>query len=290
MSLSDAALAVGYRTDIFERIGSTNDEAMLRARQGDPGRLWIVAREQQQGRGRAGRIWSSPPGNLYASLLLVGPCATAISPQIGFVAGVALQRAVAMVAGLTAPRLALKWPNDLLLDEAKIAGILVEGTMLAGAGPLAAVIGIGVNVRHHPSDTPYRATDLNSAGFNLQPDAVFAALAVTMAETLDEWRGGAGFAAVRAQWVARASGIGEPISVRQPEGERRGIFRDLQARTAPSCWRRAAASSPSRRAMFSSSNDTVPGAGRFVRTAGRRSTLDGAWRRRIGLPSPRRGW
>lgn len=227
MSLSDAALAVGYRIDIFERIGSTNDEAMLRARQGDPGRLWIVAREQKQGRGRQGRVWSSPPGNLYASLLLVGPCAAAISAQIGFVAGVALQRAVAMVAGLAVPRLALKWPNDLLLDGAKIAGILVEGTMLPGGGPLAVVIGIGINVRHHPLDTPYRASDLCACGFDLQPDAVFAALATTMAETLDRWNGGAGFQAVRAEWVARAAGIGEPIVVRQPEGERRGIFRDL---------------------------------------------------------------
>ncbi len=88
-------LATGWRIERRDSIGSTNDEARRRAVEGDPGRLWIVAREQTQGRGRRGRQWTSPPGNLYASALLIDPSPVAIATQIGFVAGVALRAAVA---------------------------------------------------------------------------------------------------------------------------------------------------------------------------------------------------
>ena len=99
---------------------STNDDAArCGAATAIAGRLWIVAGEQRAGRGRHGRPWVSPRGNLYASLLLVDPCEPAVAPQLGFVAGLALHEAVAAETGLAAPRLALKWPNDLLLDGAK---------------------------------------------------------------------------------------------------------------------------------------------------------------------------
>ena len=132
-----------------------------------------------------------------------------------------------MVAGLAVPRLALKWPNDLLLDGAKIAGILVEGTMLPGGGPLAVVIGIGSMSAITPRTRPIRP-----------PTCAPAALICSLTRSLQRsprlwprrWTGGTVARASRpfaAEWVARAAGIGEPIIVRQPEGERRGIFRDL---------------------------------------------------------------
>jgi BirA family biotin operon repressor/biotin-[acetyl-CoA-carboxylase] ligase len=124
--LPEAEIA-GYRLQSVDATESTNDDAFRAAAAGDPGRLWIVAREQVAGRGRHGRQWSSPPGNLYASLLLVDPCEVAVAPQLGFVAGLALHQAVEAVTGVGAPRLALKWPNDLLLDRAKVAGLLLEG-------------------------------------------------------------------------------------------------------------------------------------------------------------------
>jgi BirA family biotin operon repressor/biotin-[acetyl-CoA-carboxylase] ligase len=221
---SEAALPPGYRRETFESLVSTNDEALARAREGDPGRLWIVAREQRGGRGRQGRPWSSPPGNVYSSLLLVEPCAAALSPQLGFVAGVSLHRAVTAVAGRDGT--ALKWPNDLLVDGAKVSGILVEGATLPG-GALAVVIGIGVNVRHAPQNTPYPATSLAERVPGLEPEALFGALASAMADTLDVWQGGKGFATVRRAWLERAGGLGGMITVRRPGGDVSGIFRDI---------------------------------------------------------------
>ena len=224
--------AAGFRLEHLGRVGSSNDEALQRARAGDPGRVWIIADEQDRGRGRNGRTWVSPVGNLFASLLVVAPCAMAVSPQLGFVAGVALHEALATLTGLQAPRLALKWPNDLLLDGAKLAGILVEGTTVtssAGGSRLAVVIGCGVNVVDHPPDTPYAATDCRSAGFPLQRDDVFERLAGTLAGWLDRWDAGHGFAGVRQAWLAAAGGLGGPVVVRRPEGDLRGLFRDIDA-------------------------------------------------------------
>ena len=226
------ALPEGYRFERHGVLGSTNDEAFARARAGDPGKLWVLADEQSQGRGRQGRAWTSRPGNFYGTLLLRAPCPPALSPQLGFVAGVALHEAVSRLTGLNRTgqqpgRLALKWPNDLLLDGAKIAGILVEGDEPADAGELAVVVGIGVNLAHHPKDTPYRATDCAEAGFVIQPLSLLSMLARTFADALSRWNAGQGFPASRQEWLARAGGVGETIVVRRHDGERRGLFRDL---------------------------------------------------------------
>lgn len=227
MRLASDAIAAGHRLDLHESLGSTNDEAMALARGGASGPRWIVARTQTKGRGRHGRGWASPPGNLYASLLLIDPCAPAEAPQLGFVAGVALHEAVRLIAPERAEALKLKWPNDLLIDKAKLAGILVEGTSLPGPGPLALAIGIGVNVTSHPSDTLYPAADLASQGVAAEAEAIFEALSAAMARELALWRRVAGFAAIRARWLARAGGLGEPIVVKRAEGPRAGLFRDL---------------------------------------------------------------
>ncbi|WP_245422029.1 biotin--[acetyl-CoA-carboxylase] ligase [Alsobacter soli] len=225
MKLGPAAQAEGYRLESFATLGSTNDEAMARARAGDPGRLWITAQAQEQGRGRSGRRWVSPKGNLYASLLLRSPCAPSVAPQLGFVAAVALHRALSGVTGLPPGRLALKWPNDLLLDRAKLAGVLVEGSLLGDE--LAVVIGIGVNAAHHPAETPYPATDLGAAGLPVGVAPLFASLSDSLALTFKRWAGGEAFGAIRRDWLDRAGGLGETITVRRPEGDRRGVFVDL---------------------------------------------------------------
>src|SRR5581483_12488089 len=117
----------------FETIGSTNAEALTRAAAGEHGPLFIAAERQSAGRGRRGRTWISEPGNLHATLLIADPAPPAASPQLCFVAALALHDAVLDgCAGLAPARLKLKWPNDLLLDGMKAAGILIEGTALAG--------------------------------------------------------------------------------------------------------------------------------------------------------------
>jgi BirA family biotin operon repressor/biotin-[acetyl-CoA-carboxylase] ligase len=230
--LSPETESAGYRLLSLQATESTNDDALQAAKNGDPGQLWITASEQRAGRGRHGRQWSSPPGNLYASLLLLDPCEIALAPQLGFVAGLALHEAVETVTGIGSPRLALKWPNDLLLDGAKVSGLLLEGHRV-GQGSLAVVIGFGVNVAFAPTGTPYPATALRSLVPGLGREDVFAALARSFARTFAAWRastrhnGADPFGAVRRLWLERAAGIGQEVTLRLPSGDKRGIFEGL---------------------------------------------------------------
>lgn len=225
MKLAEEAQSFGMTLGVFDAIGSTNDEALRVVQAGESAAHWVVAKEQTSGRGRNGRVWSSPIGNLYASLALINPCEPRHAPQLGFVAGLALHRAVTDVTGLTADRLMIKWPNDLLLDRAKLAGLLVEGSI--GQGASYAVIGMGVNCAAHPQDTPYPATDLKTAGAGVSVAMLFERLSSRMAETLALWQRGENFALIRKSWLTRAAGKGETIRVRQGEGAREGVFRDI---------------------------------------------------------------
>ncbi len=216
----------GWRVARYARLGSTSDEARRRALAGDAGRLWIVAGEQTLGRGRHGRSWRSPPGNLYASALLVDPCEAAIAPQIGFVAGVALIKAVEDLGGAG---VALKWPNDLLWNGAKLAGLLVEGVGAPGGG-LACVVGVGVNCRSSPRGLAYPTADLDAAlQRDVSPEALFRRLAARFHEAIGLWSRGAGFAEVRARWLGSAAGLGGPIRVAGAQGSREGVFEGLDA-------------------------------------------------------------
>jgi BirA family transcriptional regulator, biotin operon repressor / biotin---[acetyl-CoA-carboxylase] ligase len=220
--------AAGIRLIAYDAVGSTNAEAFALARGGLREAVWITARQQTAGRGRRGRAWASPPGNLYASQLLIDPCGGQIAPQLSFVAALALHDAVAVAAPALAGRLTLKWPNDLLLDGAKVAGILVEGELLAD-GTFVSVIGIGVNCAHHPEDVPYRATSFAHADEPIAPEVLFEALSRATAARLAAWDRGAGFAAVREHWLALAWRLGEDIRLRTPEetaGRFAGIDQD----------------------------------------------------------------
>jgi len=228
------ARAAGVRLCAFEELDSTNDEAKrLFADGGEAGPLWIVARRQSLGRGRLGRGWISPLGNLHASLVLSGAFPATRAPQLGFVAGVAVLTALRCVTP-GGSKLALKWPNDLLLERAKLGGILLEGLALAPGGEGArscVVVGIGVNCVDAPEGLPYPACALASLG-PAAPSAaqVFTALSDAFVETLAQWRGGEGFADIRAQWLAMAAGLGETISVRLARGEtREGRFETIDA-------------------------------------------------------------
>ena len=217
----------GWRVVRLASIGSTNDEARRLALAGDPGCLWIIAREQTQGRGRRGRAWTSPPGNLYASALLIDPAPTAIAAQIGFVAGVAVRRALGDLGAGDDVR--LKWPNDLVWRGAKLAGLLVEGVALPD-GRLACIVGIGVNCASAPTGLAYPTDCLaNALGRTISPEELFAQLAPRFDETLGLWRRGADFAAVRAQWLDHAAGLGAAIRIAGAQGFRQGVFETLDA-------------------------------------------------------------
>ena len=211
MGLDPAATRAGARLTRHDTVGSTNEEALALARRGEPGPLWIVALRQTAGRGRRGRSWISEEGNLHATLLISDPAPPDRVAELSFVTALALADAVGGLAPGLNRRLALKWPNDLLLDERKLAGILIEGETIDRR--LAVAVGIGVNCAQHPTDTAYPATSLAAAGCAGTPDLVLTALSRTMAERLMQWQRGNGFAAIRADWLARAAQLGGEIRV-----------------------------------------------------------------------------
>jgi BirA family biotin operon repressor/biotin-[acetyl-CoA-carboxylase] ligase len=215
--------AAGIPVSRFDTIGSTNAEALARARAGERGPHWILARRQEAGRGRRGRHWVSETGNLYATLLLADPSPPDRAPELSFVAALAVHDAVAEIAPGLASAVLLKWPNDLLLGGKKFSGILIEGEGMP-AGPFAVAVGIGVNCAHHPDKGAFPATDLATAGVEVSPDRLFAALAPSMARRLAQWERGAGFATTRADWLARGPRCGETLSVKLDQRAITGRF------------------------------------------------------------------
>jgi BirA family biotin operon repressor/biotin-[acetyl-CoA-carboxylase] ligase len=228
MEISAAAAASGYRLAVHDTLRSTNAEALTLARSGERGPLWIVSHSQTAGRGRRGNAWVSSAGNLHATLLLGDPAPADAAPELSFVAALALHDAVVDCAPPLNAALRLKWPNDLLCGAAKLAGILIEGEQTPDG--LAVAIGIGVNCRHHPAETQYPATDLRSAGVDVRPDALLQVLSTAMVRRLEQWQRGAGFGGIRADWIARAAGMGTDIRVRLPRNELVGRGEGLDER------------------------------------------------------------
>jgi BirA family transcriptional regulator, biotin operon repressor / biotin---[acetyl-CoA-carboxylase] ligase len=216
----------GWRIARFGAVDSTNEEARRRALAGDADHLWIVADKQTAGRGRRGRAWISPKGNLHASALMIDPCPPALAAQLGFVAGVALARAA---RDLSATDIGLKWPNDLMCRGAKCAGILVEGIGL-GDQRAACVVGVGVNCAHAPEGLGYATSCLTRAGGEaVGPGELFERLVERFGEALDAWRMGQAFDRIRAAWLDCALGLGERIAIQNSAGEREGVFEGIDA-------------------------------------------------------------
>ncbi|MFC4845836.1 biotin--[acetyl-CoA-carboxylase] ligase [Hephaestia sp. GCM10023244] len=204
--------------------GSTNADLIALARDGVPEGLWLRAERQTAGRGRQGRAWASPVGNLYASTIVRLRPADPAAATLALVVAVAVEEAVSLFLPAQEPAgLALKWPNDLLFDGAKLAGILLER-----AGD-AVVIGVGINLADHPHDLVRPATSL--AAHAPAPDAalVLEALADIFARWLARWRG-EGIAPVRDRWMIRAHPPGTALTARLPDGSSvDGLFDRLDA-------------------------------------------------------------
>jgi BirA family biotin operon repressor/biotin-[acetyl-CoA-carboxylase] ligase len=225
--IPEGRLPDGFVLRELDRVDSTNDEVRRMAEAGAEPGLVVLAGEQTGGRGRHGRVWASPPGNLYASVLLRADGALAASAQLSFVAGLALADALERHAP-GAVQLRLKWPNDVLIGRAKVAGILLESAGKEDAGGLRCVIvGTGVNITSYPEGTPYPATSLAAAGFAaIAPRTLLASYLGALDRWLAQWRD-AGFAEVRAAWRARSVGLGEKIRLRLDREELLGRFVDV---------------------------------------------------------------
>ncbi|WP_342150901.1 biotin--[acetyl-CoA-carboxylase] ligase [Methylorubrum sp. SB2] len=285
--LSPAARADGHRLHSHDRLGSTNTEALARAREGETGPLWVTTRVQDAGRGRRGNVWQSPEGNFFVSLLWpVAGVAPEMVATLGFVAGVALVDAIRDVCRLHTPSprtrgegraplvggetsgsggegaspeetpsetpphhrlparsaddevgralspragrgdaadaFRLKWPNDVLMDGKKLAGILLEAEQLPG-GRRAVVIGFGVNVAAAPDDLPYPAAALRPA-HAVDAPILLESLTERFVEAARIWNKGRGFQNIRQLWLERAAGVGAPVSVRTAETVLSGTF------------------------------------------------------------------
>ncbi|MEW5726514.1 MAG: biotin--[acetyl-CoA-carboxylase] ligase [Pseudomonadota bacterium] len=206
-------------------VGSTNDEARRLALSGSAADLLVVsARRQTAGRGRRGRAWVSPEGNLHASVLIaIDDLATAA--QLGFAAAVALAEAFSDLVGAD---FRCKWPNDVLMDGKKVAGMLLEP-----AGPGWLVVGFGVDVAEcpPPDAVMYPATALVHAGFTGTAGDVLAAVCRRLGPWIAIWRA-EGFAPVRSAWTTRARGIGQPVVVRLEGETLTGLFAGLDEQGA----------------------------------------------------------
>lgn len=201
----------------FAELASTNDWMTDAAASGADEGDWVRADCQTAGRGRRGRAWISPPGNLYASVLVRLRPTDPPAQQLGFVAALALHETLA--AWVEPRRMQLKWPNDLLLDGRKLSGILLE------RNGDAVIVGFGVNLAHYPTDVERPAISLAEAlGVSPAPQSALAALAEAWTRALALWRD-AGFDAVRQHWLDRAHPVNTDLVARLADGEElRGRF------------------------------------------------------------------
>lgn len=225
MTSNSITLPPAYRLIALDSIGSTNEEAKRLARAGAADKTLVWARTQTAGKGRSGRAWISPEGNLYLSLILRPGCPAGRAAELGFAAALALAASLdRLVPGLD---LAFKWPNDVLLGGRKLAGILIEAESDAAALDWL-VLGLGVNVRTAPARTELPAAALSERGGGITVEALLAAFASDFLDWTTRWQG-QGFAPIRHAWLARAKGRGGRVTVRLPKSTLQGTFIDLDA-------------------------------------------------------------
>jgi len=219
-------LPEGFRLRHYPTIGSTNDEAKALARADAADGTIVWADEQTAGRGRRGRNWRSPPGNLYLSLVLRPDAAPSRAAQLGFVAALGLGDALQPLVGPALP-LRYKWPNDLLANGQKLAGILLESETSASDRVDFVVVGVGVNLVAAPADVEFPATSVTANGIvGVTPPLLLEGFVRHFAGWARRWRE-EGFAPVREAWLAAASGLGESVRVRLERNTLVGRFQDL---------------------------------------------------------------
>ncbi|MEM8935590.1 MAG: biotin--[acetyl-CoA-carboxylase] ligase [Pseudomonadota bacterium] len=216
-------LSSGAALTVFDEIASTNQEAKKRIEEGARGPEWVLARRQTQGYGRRGRAWEQATGDFSATLLLTPSAPVSRFGELAFVVALAVGAAIEVE---TAPRaVTLKWPNDVLVEGAKAAGILIETAQHADGVSLA--IGIGVNIISVPDDVAYPATCISSPDAPpISPEVLLKRIDSHLFAYLKRWERD-GFAPIRSAWMERAAGIGEPATVNLPAESLEGVIEGI---------------------------------------------------------------
>lgn len=213
----------------LDSVGSTNDEARRLAEEGAAHGTIVWAGEQTKGRGRQGRSWTSPRGNLYTSVILRPDCKLTEAAQVSFVACVALGEAIAAKVG-SAVEVTYKWPNDIMFNGKKGVGLLLESKATPQGALDWVIVGMGTNIAHYPDDTRYPASSLQKEGADpaLAPEVLLEELARQLDIWLEIWRK-RGFGDIRAAWKQRVQGLGKAMEVRLPKETLTGVFGDLDS-------------------------------------------------------------
>lgn len=214
-----------YRHLVFEETASTNTLSLEYAASGEEGDLWITANNQTGGKGSRGRDWQSQNGNLFASLLLQDPSDKSRLADLTFIAAISVREAIESYSNKH-NKIEVKWPNDVMINDRKCSGILLESVHYQDT--VYVVIGIGVNCIHFPKETLHPSTSLFAEGIEVSANSLFLTLANKMADNISIWNKGNNFKAIRQKWLDTAYRLGEEISVHVPGQEKlQGIFASL---------------------------------------------------------------
>lgn len=212
---------------LLAEVESTNDEVRRLAAAGQTGPLWVRAEVQTRGRGRRGRTWLGAPGNVYTTGLFTLSCPPQEAANLSFVAALAVAEAIS--AWVPPDLVRLKWPNDVLLDGRKACGILLESWHGQG-GELHLAVGIGINVLTHPDGLDQPVTCIRDHALPNRPfctaEALFDGVRSQFHHFAGIWQAD-GFAPIASAWLARATGLGDPIEVRLPHSRLHGRFAGL---------------------------------------------------------------
>lgn len=207
----------------FEEVKSTNSLALelSKTHKIDHNHI-ILADSQSGGKGRMGRSWTSPPGNLYFSLVLKSQKSIAEISQISFLSAVSMGLAISEFdqKKTDEAKINYKWPNDILIDGKKVAGILLE------KDSDFVVVGIGVNINSHPQNISYPACNLENRGFLVNQENLLKKFLDNFSDLYQKWQN-FGFTPIRNLWLARAYNLGKEININLPEKSLLGVFKDL---------------------------------------------------------------
>lgn len=210
-----------FRRHALDEATSTNDVARELALEGAPAGTLVTAKQQSGGRGRRDNSWSSPQGNVYLSLILRPSVPAADAAQLSFVAAVALAEVIS--ARVPAHAIAVKWPNDILVDERKVSGILLEAGPIVGERLEWVVVGVGINVQSSPPRIANAASLVSLGDNEADPETITTLFCESLRRWLEVWRHD-GFGPIRQAWLTRAYKRGKPIEIRLPAEVFEGVF------------------------------------------------------------------